>query len=481
MSAYMPPSYNRLLALENHIRPQQPRVRPSRQRSPVRQRRRQTRELLQAPAQRQDVSSPMGYKPLTQRLGEPPARRQSRLKQPQPRYYPELTAPNPALQTPRQPQTQQPAGPYRQLAAQLGQRYYTPSQTHTIKSDLPTISTPINPTIVETFEATPTTIAQKHRRQTLNSLQTSPPWAEASTVNSAEPCQLKPAPPWAERQPKSAPPSPPSTKQPPKPQPTAPLASYKSLATSIRQARLGLSAATSEPTTPVDKRRSSAMNWAIDEVFTTEADASPVELNHVVQQEVVEVESTQQSIVRETIALEDSLQNSVSDLPLENYSGIAPDHEHPAQSDVPSIEIQVIEIFSDNQDQSPCEAMPPEEVLSEDDIPASAATIDIVPVVTANDTVSEVTPPSPPQPIENKSTTVPKTSPDVSQQAHEKSVTTVTSATDTTGLCNNVLLLTYQLACPPQLVSYMAQLQRKRHKRKRSPAAGRSSPHQNAS
>ncbi|MDV3349545.1 hypothetical protein QGP82_12645 [Leptothoe sp. LEGE 181152] len=415
MSAYMPPSHNRLLALEQHIRPQQPRVRPS---------------------------------------------RQSRLKQPQPRYYRELTTPNPALQTPRQPQTQQPAGPYRQLAAQLGQRYYTPSQTHTSKSDLPTISTPISPAIVETFEATPTTVAQKHRRQTLNSLLTSPPWAEASTVSSAE--LLKPKGSAEPRQSKHSPRS-------PKPNPTAPLASYKSLATSIRQARLGLSNATSEPTTPVEQPRSSAMNWAIDEVLTTEADASPVALNSVVQQDVTEVESTQQPMTRETIALEDSLQNPVSDLPLENYSGSAPAHGQDTQSDVPSIEIQVIEIFSDGQDQSPCEAMSPEEALSEDDIPASAATIDVVPVVTANDTFSEVAPPSFSQPIADESITVPENSPDVPQQAHEKSVTAVTSASNAAaGLRNNMLLLTYQLACPPQLVNYMAQLKHKRHKRKRS-------------
>ena len=46
------------------------------------------------------------------------------------------------------------------------------------------------------------------------------------------------------------------------------------------------------------------------------------------------------------------------------------------------------------------------------------------------------------------------------------------SGSDTAGLKNGVLLLTYQLACPPQIVRYLAQLQRPKHQRKRSLPSG---------
>ncbi|MFG6100434.1 hypothetical protein SPB21_34675 [Leptothoe sp. ISB3NOV94-8A] len=418
MSAYTPLSHNRLLALEHHIRGHQPRVRSVRQQplqQPVRRRRR-AKETQQASMKKQEAPPSMDYKALMQRLGEPPT---PRLKQPQ--HAPASVAPNPALQNPQPQPTQQSAGAYRQLAAQLGQRYHSFPKTRTPNVDLPTVPTPINPNIVETFSVTPTpdTIAKKQRRQTLNSL------LESSS-----------APPWAKHPSKPTPSAPPASRstQTSNPQPTAPLTSYKSLATTIRQARLGLSSDLPEPATVATTFYPPATNGAVDEVCTTDADASSVESTGVIQQDVTEVEIAQPPIAREQIRLTDNLQIADGDLQLENYPKVNPNYEREAQSNVPSLESQVVKVFSGSQMQSSEKAIFSKETPTKD-IPASAATIDVVPIVDTDDTSVD---------------------------------STLPSTFDIEGLRNNVLLLTYQLACPPQLVNHMAQLQRKRHRRKQS-------------
>ena len=160
---------------------------------------------------------------------------------------------------------------------------------------------------------------------------------------------------------------------------------------------------------------------------------------------------------------------------LKSLPVIEPVHEQDTQLCDPSLEIQLIDVFADVQDQAVGETAPPEED-SYEDIPASAVTIDVELVVPAEDTVSDATPPLPTLPAD----------PEISPPAHDESPKASAPGSDTADLRNSMLLLTYQLACPPQLVAYMAQLQHKRHKRKhhkrkRSSADKKSPPHPNVS
>ena len=107
------------------------------------------------------------------------------------------------------------------------------------------------------------------------------------------------------------------------------------------------------------------------------------------------------------------------------------------------------------------------ESIVEDNIPASTATIDVVPMVSSEGMDSESSSPILTVAMENL------------PQVQSKPLQPITKATvtseniskaraDTAGLSNNLLLLTYQQACPPQLVNYMTQLQDKQTKRKRN-------------
>ena len=219
MSSYLPPNHNRLLDLEHHLRGQRPRTTSARamslRRRPPGRQQQPARQALQDPPRLQSRRS-QADQSLVDLLGTPPAPRQSRRPRPQPlqtRRTPGLTAPNPALQNPRQPMSAPPAsGLYRQLAAHMGKHHrFTPVTTRAPKNDLPAIPTPMNPEIVETFSAPSPKPARSTRqqRQAPSSLIPTPPPApapsKAAVAAPAKAAATAPARPGASAQPSPLP------------------------------------------------------------------------------------------------------------------------------------------------------------------------------------------------------------------------------------------------------------------------------------
>ncbi|MEM8808171.1 MAG: hypothetical protein AAGF01_19290 [Cyanobacteria bacterium P01_G01_bin.38] len=375
MSVYLSPNHNRLLDLERHLRGQQPGGSVSSRRSLGRSdRQRPIRPSLKTPplprAQRQPSpqSQPLGYQPLAQSLSQP-------LFQPLSQPLREPPTPRQPRPQPAQPRrrTQASSGSYRQLAAQLGKHYHVTPQART--SDLPAIPTPASPDIVETVSASPTAKPFTQPRRP----------AIASPIRRM---QANNAPDRRDEGPFA--PTEDSTKAPkPRPPlPVTPQVSWKSLAMTIRQAKLGGTTPEPSATPPAAKPQQAVMDWVIDDIFTAEAES-------VSEPADPETSGTMpENISSDSIPLEDIPTNAIT-----------------------------TENFVTKQ-------------LPAKDLPAAAITIDVTP-------------------IESK----PESDRGINTQ-------NANAAGSNNTLNNTLLLLVYQLACPPQIVNYLAQLQRKHPKRK---------------
>ncbi|MDJ0702773.1 MAG: hypothetical protein QNJ46_05785 [Leptolyngbyaceae cyanobacterium MO_188.B28] len=375
MSAYHPPTHNRLLDLEHHLQGQRPDVATMRQqstglsnqgRSPSR------RAIHNQPTprlSRQSAPKPQSIAdPRRSPLGQTASPPQFSRSGAQPRVRMDGAASSQTGQNPRPVNARGinrggQSGSYRQLAAHLGRYTRLNSVARSPQNDLPVIPTPISPEIVEAFSAPPP-LATRHKQT-----------------------QRASAPPVAP--PLSKPASPPL--QP----------NWKALAMTIRQARLGRTpeslAAAQTHTTEND--------WAIDDIFTEDFDS-----------------------INSALAVGDCNEPAA---PLDGGRLNCNELSSRQTSDEPISPTVAVEVIS-----------PAEERVIE--ISASPITIDVIPI----DSLAG----------------------ELNAEAIEFQV--VDSGFHTVGLKDGVLLLTYQLACPPQIIQYLAQLQRPKHQRKRSVSVG---------
>lgn len=460
MSAYHPPDHNRLFDLEQQLHRQRPQPLSSR-RSPGKQsiqKRQSSQQSVQgwpmARRQRQ-----LGYPPqITSHqqiadVDEPSSPSNARPQRPQVGFSSSFAVSNSDVPTPQPTRHRQSSGAYRQLAAHMGKPYYSNTSATTHKpvtrlpqNDLPVIPTPTNLEMVEIFaEQHPPKIARSKKRAIA----------------------------------------------PPDPQPEHPISSplpspsWKGLAQSIRRARLGLTEPDTEATT-LDAPKHNPQQWAIDTIFTEvdepttpevpESGCLDVEDTIDFELEALELEALESEDLHAEETIEAFEPENLHENPIEDNDSGTVDSEK-LDADEPPVSPESAPIAFDlsletleekDINNQPGTVMPTEAAaalpVTSDVIPA-AQTKDISETGIHNCVLSTDS-------ITERSAIIP-----VAEQQAAESFTATHANTDTGGLKHGLLLLTYQLAYPPQIVRYLTQLQskqkrnqqRQKHKRKRPP------------